>query len=347
MKSDTSENGDYSTIPADMDNVGAVTVDQVPELRFAAYAETIQVSSMAARRADLSAINNIPGAQRRKFERSISTFDLTQAAITVAYGRGSVSLTANGSAISDERGRPAYFPGGLHEKLRTALPGSAPLNKIANGIRVPCGVCLIIAGGGRGKTPLAHALASAGVESYSTVRVGEPLAGYASTPIDAAYNLAHAMLKSPDVVLDSIKDLLSSGGSAMKSGLSRDALVSISGWASAACDAGCTIYIPVNPSTGDPEVLALLKEVSRSNATMTITDVDSNGWEYHTRTGEGLPRENGTFSMYFDPSGQVRLKSSSTNKQTDASTRSRLIVSNVSVSNFDQAARRAIVQVKD
>jgi hypothetical protein len=187
------------------------------------------------------------------------------------------------------------------------LVGSAPLNKVVNGFEVPCGVCLIIAGGGAGKTPLAWGLAAAGRddnEPFAVCRIGEPLAGYVSDDGDAASLIIESMLMSSDVVVDSIKDLLSSAkGAAMKSGLSRDALSVLSSWSELACAMGSTLYVPVNPSTPDQEVLDMLAEAARSNATCTIISSGKDSWEYFSRTGEGLNRRNGKFGVRYDAEG--------------------------------------------
>jgi len=85
----------------------------------------------------------------------------------------------------------------------------------------------------------------------------------------------------------------------MKSGLSRDALKTISAWSALAVDLGCTLYIPVNPSTRDKEVQDMLAEISRSNATMTIDHRVSDQWSYSIRRGEGLRRLEGEMNVQW------------------------------------------------
>lgn len=222
-------------------------------------------------------------------------------------------------------------------------PGSVPLNKIVNGLSVSCGVVLIIAGGGAGKTPLAHGLAGAGVSSYSIARVGEPHAGYARTQRGAARELARAARSRPDVVLDSIKDLLSSGGAAMKSGLSREALVVVSGWASLACELGRTLYVPVNPSTSDPEVLELLGEISRSNASMTILNKSPGVWTYAGRTGEGLERRSGLINTKFKD-GTITFTATAADTPEEFDDELTKTLNNIALTTeaWSQAQRRAL-----
>jgi hypothetical protein len=187
-------------------------------------------------------------------------------------------------------------------------------------------------------------MAAAGVSTYSVVRVGEPLAGYASSHESIAYSIAVAILDSADVVLDSIKDLLSGGGAAMKSGLSREALTSLSSWASTACDAGCTIYIPVNPSTPDQEVLELLAEAGKSNATMLVTPASGNTWAYFNRKGEGLPRSTGKFDLSFGKDGLAIIKNGSHNSEKEVTEEEVTTVISTALSRaaVSNAARRAL-----
>lgn len=230
-------------------------------------------------------------------------------AFTVRYDTGFVAVTGTGGEfvtpeVKTEEGKPVVARGRrLNEdhrnvKLDGGLPGAAWANKKIGGLTIPCGVCLIVGPGGVGKSPLAQALASNGVDTFGMVRIGEPLAGYTSSNDTSARSLAAAMIHSSDVVLDSIKDLLSSGsGAAMKSGISRTALSSLAAWSALACDLGCTIYVPVNPSTKDPEVMELLTEAARSNATMTIAHQKNDSWQYWARKGEGLNRTAGVLSL--------------------------------------------------
>lgn len=206
-----------------------------------------------------------------------------------------------------------YRRGFLDSRLKTNLPGAAYANKTVFGWTIPYGVLLIIAGGGKGKTPIAHALAGAHLTDpehrYAVVRIGEPLSDYSSSTAEAAIALGSAMASASDIVLDSIKDLLSGGeGAAMKSGLSRGALTSISGWSSLASNLGCTIYVPVNPSSDDEDVKKLLIEVAKSNATATLFQTSGSTWEYSSRTGEGLERLSGSLQVEYSTDG-VMIKS--------------------------------------
>lgn len=303
----------------------------------ARFSSTIASKGRADYLQSLRNAGSNPGEQRKLFLASVSALSDDDVALTVGYGQTNVSVNKHGLVIFPD-GQPTV---GLGDLTPGAIPGSAPLNKKVGDSRIPCGVCLILAGGGFGKTPLANSLAAFGVDSYSAVRVGEPLAGYTSSSFEAAYALASALITSQDVVLDSIKDLLSGGGAAMKSGLSRDALVSISGWAAMACDVGSTIYVPVNPSTPDPEVLELLAEISKSNATMTIVTAGKDQWAYSSRTGEGLPRDEGKFNVKFDRDGLAQISGSKTGGLATGEF-SKYVTTALSVDAWTQAQRRAI-----
>lgn len=184
--------------------------------------------------------------------------------------------------------------GWLHSTLADPVDGATYGTKQIGRIIIPSGLCLIVAGGGAGKTPLAHALAGFDRDSYGIVRAGEPLAGYSVDQDVIAASLGAAMFENDSVVLDSIKDLLAQGGSAMKSGISRSALVEMTAWSILAHALGVTIYAPLNPSSDDKEVVALMAEAARSNATSTITfaggSESGSDWTYYARQGEGLPR---------------------------------------------------------
>lgn len=181
----------------------------------------------------------------------------------------------------------------LSERL---VPGSTGLNKMIDEFPVYCGVCVIIAGSGAGKTPLAHALAGIGTTEYATVRIGEPFAGYTSNNAMAAASMATAGVASADVVVDSIKDLLGAGGGGTaKGGVSRVALSMLSHWSSIGAALGCTFYIPLNPSTGDEETTKMLVEAAKSSATTTVY-LEGGVWKYSARPGEGMERMHGALS---------------------------------------------------
>lgn len=164
---------------------------------------------------------------------------------------------------------------------------------------LPSGVVLMVAGGGKGKTYLAHVLASMGddggrSESYATVRIGEPLGGYLHRDADGAQGLMQAMLSSDVVVLDSVKDLLAmAGGSAMKSGISRQAVAAFSPWSTLACDLGSCVLAPLNIATPDREAVETIVEAARSSATGVIVESGAGRWDYYFRRGEGLSRRSG------------------------------------------------------
>jgi len=167
---------------------------------------------------------------------------------------------------------------------------------------------LIVAGGGAGKTPMAHALAGAGGVEYEVVRYGEPLAGYISDERIGAITLANALFHHADVVVDSVKDLLAlAGGGAMKAGISRGALPTLSRWGAIAAQLGATIYVPINPSSADDEVVELLVEAAKSNATCTIYADGENSWRYLSRRGEGLRRDSGSFKVRYNADGVMTI----------------------------------------
>lgn len=171
--------------------------------------------------------------------------------------------------------------------------GSLPDNFKVGNLSIRAGVCAIVGGGGVGKTPLAHALA-AHADNYAVVRFSEPFAGYTTSQRECAFQLADALLTHRAVVFDSVKDILAGGGSAMKSGLSRDALTTLSSWSIAAANCGATLFVPVNPSTSDPETIQILIEALRSNVSAVLYSVSPGSWEYSCRTREGGNRTTGT-----------------------------------------------------
>lgn len=283
-----------------------------------------------------------PGLQRERALRALAKLK-TGYAFTISYGKGIARVAANGlpyegrvddyaetgsdkktdvEVIHDD---PAGMETGLASSLsEIVVPGSAPMNKALGSIHIPCGICVIVAKGGAGKTPLAHHLAGAGVDEYATIRVGEPFAGYTTNRRTVARDLGRALITHSDVVLDSIKDLMAEGGAAMKGGIARAALNDLSAWATQAAALGSTIYIPLNPS-GDAQLVELMVEVARSNATMTISHRSGAEWEYSARTGEGLERVSGVYSFSrAEPTGrasaerQMLVKFDASNIKRDA-----------------------------
>lgn len=207
----------------------------------------------------------------------------------------------------------------LSERLLSTAPaGVVPINAVVQGQTVPCGVCVLVGAAGVGKTPTAHALAASIADTYGLVRIGEPFTGYSSSQADAVTALAAAMCAHEAVVVDSIKDLLSTGGALMKGGLSRNALLDLSTWSILAAHMGTTLFVPLNPSSPDPEIIALLVEAARSNTTMTLAYSDKEEWVGMARTGEGMERDSLRFSFKRGdgPWNQGNAKSPSTGTPT-------------------------------
>lgn len=268
--------------------------------------------------AQLSELASTAGLQRTRASTVLNSIG-DGYAFTVAYGKGTANVSGRGNpyvgtvdahaetvdskakqtdaAQSVAHEDPAGMLVGMATKFNDIIvPGSAPMNKAVGTLHVPCGICVIVAKGGAGKTPLAHHLAGAGVDEYATIRVGEPFAGYSTNRQTVARDLGRAMVSHSDIVLDSIKDLLAEGGGLMKGGIARAALVDLSAWATQAAALGVTIYIPLNPS-GDEELVRIMTEVARSNATMTVSHNGGSSWAYSTRTGEGMERVSGSYEF--------------------------------------------------
>jgi hypothetical protein len=299
-----------------------------------------------ARLERIKTVSQTPGVQRQAFETVKFEGDY---AVAIRYGNSIAAVTGDGELYEPkdketEEGefvRAERVTPGVNPKNRSYELGAAPSNKMIGDVHIPCGVCAIIAGGGAGKTPIAHALASAGVEKYSVVRLGEPLAGYTSNEQDAAFGLAQALVENSDVVLDSIKDALAMGGNAMKSGISRDVLTLISSWSTIACEAGVTIYIPINPSSKDPEVVEMLNEIGRSNATMTIAKTGEM-WEFTSRQGEGLQRAEGEMKVDYDEDGTAIVRFKSSNKSSAGEITNRVLNASLNYDMMDRAVRRSL-----
>lgn len=240
--------------------------------------------------------------RRRHEVLEIAAADPGAFALSIKFGRGVSQVNMLGGEyvtdeVSDDESADsaAFFPRvakgkTIASELEKVVMGAAYGNKAFGDLIIPCGACLIIGAGGSGKTPFAHALAGHGVEQYAGVLIGEPLAGYSKSEHETALEIASAMMTHTDVVVDSIKDLLASGGNPMKSGISRAVLTTISEWSALANNVGCTMYIPVNPSSDDDEVYRMLLEAARSNATSVIHHIGGNEWGFTYRTGEGLQR---------------------------------------------------------
>lgn len=269
------------------------------------------------------------GAARRSFIQSLFGAGDAYPVFTLNFGRARFTIDSQGNEFAHavdagtepdpgdiatlnsrdkEKLRSAKFPIGVH--THTGIPaGAAPTNKMIGSLRVPSGVVLVVGGASSGKTPLVHALAGATGSDYDVVRYGEPLAGYICDESLAARFLCESVLRTPDVVVDSVKDILAEAtGGSMKSGISRGALPILSRWGSIAASVGATLYIPVNPSSKDSEVIDLLVEASESNATSVFYYVDSGVWNYTSRRGEGLRREEGSFHTKYTGDGLVEVQ---------------------------------------
>lgn len=246
------------------------------------------------------------GAQRAVAMAALAKIGSAHA-FTVPYGSGYARLNQRGVAdetdeVVDEAAKSRFY---VHPDLVTSIvAGASPLNKMVGDMRIPFGTCAIVGGTGSGKTPLAHALASHGVDEYSVVRAGEPFAGYDVSHRTLSEDIGMASLQSKDVVIDSIKDLLSSGSNLMKGGISRSALLDLSAWSILGATLGVTFYIPLNPSENSPEVIAMMTAAAMSSASMVIS-YNGDSWRYSSRRGEGLQRQDGSyqFSKATRPTG--------------------------------------------
>jgi len=263
------------------------------------------------------------GAQRVLALKALKSLGSTHA-FTLSYGQGVANVSGEGvlltgkAAVLSEDGSivepavvaPAEGRTFINPALReAALIGSAGLNKVVDGMPIPYGVCVIVAGSGAGKTPLAHYLAGSGVDSYGIVRVGEPFAGYTTNVGEAAAGIGCAAVAFSDVVVDSIKDLLAQGGAAMKGGIARSALSDLSFWSILGATLGVTFYVPLNPSSGDEETIKMLIEVAKSNTSLTVSRVgEGDVWNFSARPGEGLDRISGTISGPRRSQGPVAVE---------------------------------------
>lgn len=292
--------------------------------------EIITAESAAASAIKALEVGSTPGLQREKVLAVMKAMPKGEFAYSVSFGKSVVRVTGDGQIMPAPKRagvskdseevvigiseptlsmEEAATLTGVSEKIEAVtVAGSAPANKRGPHGMIRAGLALLVAPGGVGKTPLAHMLARHDVQSYAVVRAGEPLAGYTSNRDRIAKSLALAMYHSSDIVLDSIKDLLSSsGGGAMKGGISREALLDLSSWATTAANLGVTIYVPLNPSSKD--LIDAMVEVANSNATTVFSNDGKTGseWTWSSRTGEGMPRESGklTFAEGAKPKAEA------------------------------------------
>lgn len=296
--------------------------------------EIITAESAVLSAAKIAEVGATPGLQREKALAVIKAMPKGEFAYSVSFGKSVVRVTGDGQIMAAPKRagvskdseeavigisepvlsfEEAATLTGVSEKIEAVtVAGSAPANKRGPHGMIRAGLALLVAPGGVGKTPLAHMLAQYDVDSYAVVRAGEPLAGYTSNRDRIAKSLALAMYHCSDVVLDSIKDLLSSsGGGAMKGGISREALLDLSSWATTAANLGVTIYVPLNPSSKD--LIEAMVEVADSNATTVFSNDGRTGpdWAWSSRTGEGMPRESGVFTFAESAKTKTSAPSSS------------------------------------
>lgn len=280
----------------------------------------ITPDSAAKTAVELVKVGTTPGLQREKALAVMAAMSKGEFAFSVSFGKSVARITGDGQVMPNPKkvgvakeseeaviglSEPALSfeeaatLTGVSEKIEAVtVAGSAPANKPGPHGMLRAGLVLLVAPGGVGKTPLAHMLAQYGVSQHAVVRAGEPLAGYTSNRDRIAKSIGLAMHQCSDVVIDSIKDLLSSsGGGAMKGGISREALLDLSSWATTAANLGVTLYVPLNPSS--KELIEAMVEVADSNATTVFSNDGKSGpeWSWTSRTGEGLPRESGKFNF--------------------------------------------------
>lgn len=181
--------------------------------------------------------------------------------------------------------------------------GALPVTKVVNGMPIPASVILVTGRGNVGKTPFAHALASIVCEGdqdgFGLLRYGEPFAGYLKTERQAGHELAYLVATHRAVVIDSIKDLLTDmSGQAMESGLARRSISMLSRMAMVASEIGCSIVIPLNPSSSKETIGDLIAEIARSNVGMAAIN-GSGKWQLISREGEGRLRIEGNADLSF------------------------------------------------
>lgn len=238
----------------------------------------------------------------------------------------------------------------IHPLLRLPVKGSVPAARVikAYDFVLAAGVHLLIGKGASGKSYLAHQLggmdeAGAQTAAYGLLRVGEPLSGYDHEPATNAVNLLSAMFAFDVVVIDSVKDLLSMGGAAMKSGISRSAVATFSPWSSMACDLAVGVIAIVNISTPDAEAVDAITEAARSNATGVIVHTNGPNWKYFVRRGESLFRLSGTINIQSpEQGGAVSIAPDQLPKQPTGTTNEVSRAMKVSYRDLSDAIRRAL-----
>lgn len=210
----------------------------------------------------------------------------------------------------DEKGKSKVDFIGWEPSLRAKLvalglleDGSLPVSKVVHGFSIPSSVILVTGKGNVGKTPFAHGLADliAGddADGFGLLRYGEPFVGYLKTEEQAGNDLARYMAVHRSIVIDSVKDLLTDmSGQAMESGLARRSVSMLSRLAMVASEIGCSVIIPVNPSSSKDTIGDLIAEIARSNVGMAA--INSSGtWKLISREGEGRLRVEGQASITY------------------------------------------------
>lgn len=240
----------------------------------------------------------------------------------------------------------------LRPELRSSIKGSVPAARLvpAFDFVMASGVHLMVGEGASGKSYLAQQIGGLDGEGkqsspYGLLRVGEPLSGYDHEPATNAVNLLSAMFAFDVVVVDSVKDLLSMGGAAMKSGISRSAVAAFSPWSSMACDLGVAVVAIVNISSPDEAAVETIVEAARSNATSVIVHVGDSTWNYFTRRGEGLFRRSGKITMHSEKRGggiTILPEGSSDEKPSGRSVPEAVRTVAASYTELSQAIRRAL-----
>lgn len=216
-------------------------------------------------------------------------------------------LEARGLSMNDVRARTL--------KIHPSISALTPPGKLFpiptrgdtfNG-SIPNGLITIVGPSNFGKSPLAtsialEALANVTAENgYGIVRSGEGFPGYGVSHDESAASLAEAIFKNEVVVLDSMKNVFSASGNAMKSGISRTSVEQMSYIGTIAATFRTTILAIVNPSDAvDLDSLGPLVEMMKGNTTGFISvplkptlHEDFSSWTFEFRTGEGLPRSVG------------------------------------------------------
>lgn len=185
---------------------------------------------------------------------------------------------------------------------------------------LPVGSVVIFGPSNLAKTPLLKRLVAeqeAGAPGSAVhLRFGEPLPGYMSDDMEAAFVLTSALLdpKVKLIAIDSIKDMASTvEGASMARGLPRPLFTILSQWGQVACSLGKTILTPLNISTDDKSALQEAVQAAHGNTTavlsITTAEPDGKSFKYRlsARQGEGRKRRSETWTLTFGAQGQARI----------------------------------------